>query len=347
MKPLVLVLSAVSLVLALAACGGGGAQSAGPAPSVPTETQPPALSPGDSEQPATTGPHCADPRPWDLWLIRDAGTATAEDGTEVAFGPRLFRVTRTGEELAALAVAEGTYRPDDIQYALCPLHNGIEWILFDALRAGPYRDEAAAGVTSAFPAEAPYPTDYNYLPAGIYVDLPSEFEAGASTLELRLRLAQFIFTMWAAGEPGPGEGINISIDGEPVDVLSADGTVLDGPVTREDFADLLPPIIVEVPEIWADVTMPPRIAGTADALAATVKARVLDFDGNVLAEATATPTAGSRGDFSFEIPFELSQCQPGSVQVEGHDADGGSIGLVEIPVWLWPAGSGPSCSYTG
>ena len=47
MKPLVLALSAACLALALAACGGDdGAKSAGPTPSVPVETAPPATSHG-------------------------------------------------------------------------------------------------------------------------------------------------------------------------------------------------------------------------------------------------------------------------------------------------------------
>jgi hypothetical protein len=47
MRPLVLFVSAVSLALALAACGGNdGAESAGPAPSVPVETAPSATSVG-------------------------------------------------------------------------------------------------------------------------------------------------------------------------------------------------------------------------------------------------------------------------------------------------------------
>jgi hypothetical protein len=54
MKPLVLVLSAACLVLvlALAACGGSGAESAGPVPSAPVETGPAAASLAAREQPA-------------------------------------------------------------------------------------------------------------------------------------------------------------------------------------------------------------------------------------------------------------------------------------------------------
>jgi hypothetical protein len=51
MRPLVLALSAACLALALAACGGNdGATSAGPAPSVPVETAPPATSRGGTAE---------------------------------------------------------------------------------------------------------------------------------------------------------------------------------------------------------------------------------------------------------------------------------------------------------
>jgi hypothetical protein len=52
MKPLALVLPAACLVLALAACGGSGAESAGPVPSAPVETGPAAASLAAREQPA-------------------------------------------------------------------------------------------------------------------------------------------------------------------------------------------------------------------------------------------------------------------------------------------------------
>jgi hypothetical protein len=47
MNPLVLGLAAASLVLAVAACGGGGAESAGPVPSVAVEADPASKSCGD------------------------------------------------------------------------------------------------------------------------------------------------------------------------------------------------------------------------------------------------------------------------------------------------------------
>jgi hypothetical protein len=50
MKVVVLALAGSCLALAVVACGGGGARSAGPAPSVPVETGPPATSRGNTTE---------------------------------------------------------------------------------------------------------------------------------------------------------------------------------------------------------------------------------------------------------------------------------------------------------
>jgi hypothetical protein len=52
MKLLILALTAAALILAVSGCGGGGAESAGPAPSVPVETVSPATSGDGTEGPA-------------------------------------------------------------------------------------------------------------------------------------------------------------------------------------------------------------------------------------------------------------------------------------------------------
>jgi hypothetical protein len=60
MKPLVLALSSAALILAVSGCGGGGAESAGPAPSVPLETAAPAESAGNAAEPAASSGSAAE-----------------------------------------------------------------------------------------------------------------------------------------------------------------------------------------------------------------------------------------------------------------------------------------------
>ena len=244
MRTLVLALFAVCLALGVSACADAGARSAGPAPSVPVEAEPPATSPADTTQgPTETEPVAppeaspAETRTFEVWFVRDAGSIVGSDGKKVALGPRLFSTSRTREELASMARAAGV-SADVIHYGLHPLWNGIEEILFEALRAGPSPDEAAAGVTSAIPADAKRLVNV-IVQDGTAFDLPSEFESGGNSLSMRLRLAQVVFTM--SQLPRVNQWIRFSIDGQPVNVLSRDGRVLDRLVSREDFADLLPP----------------------------------------------------------------------------------------------------------
>ena len=192
-------------------------------------------------QPSSPGPMPAPARTFEVWFVRDVGE----------LGPRLFSTTRTTEELRALALARGIH-PDDIEYALQPLYNGYEWVLFEALRAGPSQGEASADITSAIPVDTQRLGDVWGLGpsdgSGQYVTtfyLPSEFDSGGSSLSIRLRLAQVVFTMIQGLSATEAIQFRIEPHGRPVDVPASDGTVLHRPVTREDFEDLLPPTYLD------------------------------------------------------------------------------------------------------
>ena len=92
------------------------------------------------------------------------------------------------------------------------------------------------------------------------------------------------------------------------------------PATRADFADLLPPIMIESPVYWASSGDNPLVVnGTANVFEATVSLELLDQDGTVLWEGFTTATCGTgcRGDFSVEIPYEVA---------EGPDRHPGGLG---------------------
>jgi germination protein M len=321
MKTLALALTITCLALAAAACGGGGAESAGPVPSVPAGNEPPATSP-----PATTGEEPAETEPpapgettppetftFEVWFAGDAGTITGEDGTEIALGPRLFSTSRTAEKTPRVA-----------QTAL------------EALLAGPTPAEAGAGVSTAIP-EGTRLLGVSIEDGIATVDLSSEFESGGGSLSMMLRLGQVVFTVTQFPTV---RGVQFELDGQPVEVFSGEGIVLDHPVTREDYEDLMPMITVEAPTIGSVVASPVRIAGTANVFEANVTARMLDGAGNVLVEdfTTATCGTGCRGDYELELSFEVSSEQPGVIQLQADDAAGtGTMpGLVEIPVTLAP-----------
>ena len=242
MRPLVLALSAAVLAFAIAACGGG--ESEGPAPSAPAcdrepsrrrrPTPPRSPRPRRSRQPRRSRPLRRRPQPsetvaLEVWFARDAGTLTGEGGTEIELGPLLFSTPRTAESTPAVARAA-----------------------LETLLAGPSDVETAAGVSTAIPAGTQL-LDVSIEDGVATVDLSSEFESGGGSLSMMLRLAQVVFTVTQFPTV---EGVQFELDGQPVEIFSGEGIVLDRPVTREDYEDLMPMITVETPTIGSHVGAP-------------------------------------------------------------------------------------------
>jgi spore germination protein GerM len=110
-----------------------------------------------------------------------------------------------------------------------------------ALLEGPTAGEKAAGMFSAIPEG----TTFLGLDIGdgiATVDLSKEFASGGGTLSMAMRLAQVVFTLTQFPTV---EGVNFKLDGEPVEVFSGEGIILDHPVDRDDYEELSPAILVE------------------------------------------------------------------------------------------------------
>ena len=322
MRTLVLALAAACLVLAVGACGGGGdAQSAGPAPSVPAEAD----APG------------AEPLTFELWFI---GWDLPARGCCL-----MFSTYRTAKELGIPHVGA--------QFAVGPK---LLETLVEALIEGASPKEDAYGYMSAIPS--PTSADVRLLGVSIEngiatVDLSSDFRVAgkAGGFGVLFGLAQIVYTVTQFPEI---EGVRFELDGQAVAVASGraflgDGgprtgrwEVLDRPVTREDYEDALALITVEAPMIGAEVASPVRIAGTAYVHDGTVRAVVLDAAGSVLAERVANVIcgAGCRGDYEIEIPFEVSERQSGVIQLRFDDpgctTPPGCSPHTRIPVTLLP-----------
>ena len=97
--------------------------------------------------------------------------------------------------------------------------------------------------------------------------------------------------------------------------------------------------LATTPQTGMRVSSPVTIAGSADVFEATVNIRVLDANGEVIAESFAMATCGTgcRGDFSTQVDVPIDAEQPGTIQVFEYSAkDGSMINMVEIPVTLVP-----------
>ena len=106
-------------------------------------------------------------------------------------------------------------------------------------------------------------------------------------------------------------------------------------VTRADFEDETPAILVESPLSFEEVASPLRVTGTANTFEANFQYELTDPDGVVVAEnfVTATSGTGTRGTFEFSVPFEFEG--EGTLTVfESSAKDGSRINIAEIPLRL-------------
>jgi len=107
-------------------------------------------------------------------------------------------------------------------------------------------------------------------------------------------------------------------------------------LTRADFEDLTPAILVESPLAFEDVTSPLRVTGTANTFEATFSYELTDTDGLIVDEnfVTATSGTGTRGTFDFTTePYTVPFDGVGALIVfELSAKDGSRINLVEIPL---------------
>jgi hypothetical protein len=201
---------------------------------------------------------------------------------------------------------------------------------------GPTTPEAAAGLTTAVPSGTRL-LGINIANGVATVDLTSEFQSGGGASSLQTGLGQVVYTLTQFPTV---QKVRFRLDGTPVNVFSSQGIVLDHPVGRADYADLLPAIVVTTPGSGDTVTSPVTVSGTADVFEANVSVEVLDASGKVLGKHSTTATCGTgcRGSFSVAVPFDAAKRQAGTILV--HDDDAAGTGKppheVRVPVTLSP-----------
>jgi germination protein M len=206
----------------------------------------------------------------------------------------------------------------------------------DSLLSGPMAGERVMGYASAVP------TGTKLLGIAIHdgvatVDLTSEFQAGAGSRSMQMRLGQVVYTLTQFPTV---QKVRFHLDGTPVNVFSSEGIVLDHPVGRADYSDLLPAITVDKPAPAAGVTSPVTVSGTANVFEANVTVEILNANGDVVGKTFTTATCGTgcRGSYSVQVSFKVAKEQPGTIVV--HDDDAAGTGKppheVRVPVTLTP-----------
>jgi hypothetical protein len=168
------------------------------------------------------------------------------------------------------------------------------------------------------------------------VDLSSEFESGGGSMSVFVRLGQVIYTLTQFPTV---ETVAFEIEGQPVTVFSSEGIVLDGPVGRDAYADLLPAIFVDR-RVRAVAFGNPAGTGAANTFEAMFMNTLLDGDGARIVETPAMATCGTgcRGTFDVTLRYSVPEAGWGTLRVWEASAKDGSPQFVrEYPVWLTPA----------
>jgi Sporulation and spore germination/Kelch motif len=124
-----------------------------------------------------------------------------------------------------------------------------------ALLAGPNSAERAQGIGTEIPPTTRLLPDVSIANGVAKVDLTSDYESGAGSRSLQLRLAQVVYTLTQFPTV---KRVRFEIDGSPVNVFSSSGIVLDHPVGRSAYESLAP-LNKALPGKWR--TLPPAPIG--------------------------------------------------------------------------------------
>lgn len=206
-------------------------------------------------------------------------------------------------------------------------------MLLEVLVAGTDEAPAEAGLSTQIPVGTEV-LGVDVADGIATVDLSSEFVSGGGSLSMRMRVAQVVYTLTQASV----EGVLFEIDGQPVDAIGGEGVDVSNPQTRADYEDLLSPITVTSPEWGTTFFSGGTIAGIANVFEANVSWRILDENGDEIANGFTTATCGTGcwGDFTTEAEFTIDHSQEGTVEVFESSAENGEpINVVSIPVTLF------------
>ncbi len=281
--------------------------------------------------------------------VGDGGTVSTTEGpqTTVTVPPEESTTTTTSTtaptgSTTSTTAAEDTmivnayYSRDEMMSAaarVIPKTQQVGAAAMKALLEGPTDVEEEAGMVTNIPAGTTF-LGLSIDNGVATVDLSKEYASGGGSLSMMMRLAEVVFTLTQFPTV---EGVNFKLDGEPIDVLGGEGLILDHPMSRADYEDLSPAILVESPTLGQTVSSPMLINGTANVFEGVFRARIVDSDGLVIQEGlvTATSGTGTRGTFALALPFEIDEPGPGSLIVFAESPkDGSPIDVIEIPLQL-------------
>lgn len=294
-------IAGVLLVAGLLAFGGCGDDDD---TTTPTATADAAASPGVPTATAAASVTPAKPTP----TASQPATSAADVAVAVYFA-RDEKVATAGRTVTAPAVARGA---------------------LEALLAGPNAAEKGAGMGSAIPAGTRLLGITIDKGLGT-VDVSKEFASGGGSLSMTTRVAQVVYTLTQFDTV---ERVTIRIDGREVEGIGGEGVPAKD-LTRDDFRDNTPLILVETPLPGQEVGTEIRVEGESNTFEASLSWEVRDGAGKVVREgfATATSGTGTWGTFAFTIELPRMDTGPMTlVLFERSARDGSPVNVYEVPL---------------
>lgn len=287
------------LALVLAACGGGTVDTTSTTGDTTTTTTGPTTTTTEPATTTTTGATTTTTAPVATVSVPVFFMADGGDSPERP-GPFLVSVYRA-------VVDDGG-----------PAAQAVR-----ALVEGPTDAEREAGISSAVPEDTEL-LGITIEDGRAVVDLSGDFEQGGGSLSMFARLAQLTATLTSFDTV---DGVELRLDGEPVDVFSGEGILLDDPMTLLGFQDLLPGILVVSPAWGAPITDPVVVEGVAAAFEGVFQLEILDESGAVVAAPDFVQTDEGMGWGSFSIDLELGVDAPAdlTIHVWEFSAEDGSV----------------------
>lgn len=198
------------------------------------------------------------------------------------------------------------------------------------LLAGPDDFEASIGMSTEIP-EGTELLGVDITDGAATVDLSGEFQSGGGSLSMQLRVAEVVFTVTQFSSV---ETVSIELDGEAVEAIGGEGVDATD-LTRADFENVTPFVLVESPVPGETVEDTFAVTGISNTFEANVRYRLVGPDDGILDEGFTTATAGTGtwGDFAFDV----STPTPGTGTLEVFEEsaeDGRVINLYEVPLLL-------------
>jgi germination protein M len=216
-----------------------------------------------------------------------------------------------------------------------PATKAVATAAVNAALAGPAAGETNRSISTAIP-EGSQLLDLSIADGVATVNLSSEFESGGGSASVLTRLGQVVYTVTQFPSV---KSVLFQIEGRTTSAFSSEGVVLDKPVGRADYVQLLPAIWVDRPAFGAAIGNPAHVTGSANVFEATFRIAILDGSGKVLADEQAMATCGSgcRGTFDTSVSYALTKAQYGTLRVyEPSAQDGTPVNVRDYRVWLTP-----------